>query len=179
MDITDFFVDQINDLKREDMGGMRLEPTEPSMLVWTGAIPGPEGSLYEGGLFEFDLTLPADYPYVLRCLPAILMTDYFDRRATQILCAEDCFQNEVSFTNLTSLSMSATNLFLNLQQDISHEHCRDRPYLSRYFKEHVEPGTVALQSYAFFIFLIDRPQSQCVPFVRPDSLCVSSFCFTF
>lgn len=44
------------------MGGMRLDPTEASMFTWTGAIPGPEGSLYEGGLFEFDLTLPIDYP---------------------------------------------------------------------------------------------------------------------
>lgn len=44
---------------------MRLDPSEASILVWTGAIPGPEGSVYEGGLFEFDLTLPTDYPYVL------------------------------------------------------------------------------------------------------------------
>lgn len=41
---------------------MRLDPTERSILIWTGAIPGPEGSVYEGGLFEFDLQLPTDYP---------------------------------------------------------------------------------------------------------------------
>ena len=53
---------QINDLKKEDMGDIRLGPSETSMLEWTGAIPGPAGSVYEGGLFEFSLTLPSDYP---------------------------------------------------------------------------------------------------------------------
>jgi ubiquitin-conjugating enzyme E2 D/E len=53
---------QINDLKREDLGGMRLEPTDTNILVWSGAIPGPEGSPYQDGIFEFDLTLPVDYP---------------------------------------------------------------------------------------------------------------------
>lgn len=54
---------EINDLKREDMGDIRLGPSETSMLEWTGAIPGPAGSVYEGGSFEFSLTLPSDYPF--------------------------------------------------------------------------------------------------------------------
>lgn len=42
---------------------MRLDPiSEASLLEWTGAIPGPEGSVYEGGVFDFSLTLPIDYP---------------------------------------------------------------------------------------------------------------------
>lgn len=58
-------LDQISDLKKEDLPtlGMRLDPvSEASLLEWTGAIPGPEGSVYEGGIFEFSLTLPIDYP---------------------------------------------------------------------------------------------------------------------
>ncbi|KAF9510276.1 hypothetical protein BS47DRAFT_1409189 [Hydnum rufescens UP504] len=54
---------EINDLKKEDLGDIRLAPSEASMLEWTGAIPGPTGSVYEGGLFEFSLTLPSDYPF--------------------------------------------------------------------------------------------------------------------
>ncbi|KAF8340442.1 ubiquitin-conjugating enzyme/RWD-like protein [Cantharellus anzutake] len=45
------------------MGEIRLAPSEQSMLEWNGSIPGPAGSPYEGGVFEFTLTLPHDYPF--------------------------------------------------------------------------------------------------------------------
>ncbi|KAF8493341.1 ubiquitin-conjugating enzyme/RWD-like protein [Gautieria morchelliformis] len=54
---------EISDLKREDMGGMTLGPTEQSLFNWRGSIPGPSGSCYEGGLFWMEITLPSDYPF--------------------------------------------------------------------------------------------------------------------
>jgi len=34
-----------------------------NLLVWKATIFGPEGTPYEGGSFEFDISFPLDYPY--------------------------------------------------------------------------------------------------------------------
>lgn len=34
-----------------------------NILVWKATIFGPEGTPYEGGSFEFDISFPTDYPY--------------------------------------------------------------------------------------------------------------------
>ncbi|XP_054152559.1 uncharacterized protein LOC128951332 [Oppia nitens] len=39
----------------------RIEPTD-NALEWKAYLNGPEGSPYEGGVFEIDLTFPAEYP---------------------------------------------------------------------------------------------------------------------
>ena len=53
------------DIQKEDLGGMKLSPMEENMFLWKGTIPGPAGSVYEGGLFDIEVLLPPDYPYVL------------------------------------------------------------------------------------------------------------------
>jgi len=55
---------EISDIQKEDLGAMKLAPTEENIYVWTGTIPGPEGSVYEGGFFDIEVILPQDYPYV-------------------------------------------------------------------------------------------------------------------
>ncbi|KAG8744119.1 hypothetical protein FRC10_010800 [Ceratobasidium sp. 414] len=52
----------IKDIQKEDMGGIRLAPSDQSLFEWTGSLPGPEGSVYEGGEFHVEITLPPDYP---------------------------------------------------------------------------------------------------------------------
>lgn len=54
---------EIADLKKEDLGPIVLEPTD-NLNVWNGSIPGPQGSVYEGGTFNVEIVLPGDYPYV-------------------------------------------------------------------------------------------------------------------
>jgi ubiquitin-conjugating enzyme E2 D/E len=63
------------DLKKEDMGEITLEPLENNMYLWRGTIPGPEGSVYEGGVFHVEIHLPPDYPCVSSSLPEALVTD--------------------------------------------------------------------------------------------------------
>ena len=53
---------EIADLKKEDLGPIFLEPMENNLYVWKARIPGPAGSVYEGGVFDVEITLPADYP---------------------------------------------------------------------------------------------------------------------
>ncbi|KAF8154811.1 ubiquitin-conjugating enzyme/RWD-like protein [Crassisporium funariophilum] len=54
---------EIADLRKEDLGPITLEPSESNIHVWKGSIPGPQGSLYEGGVYNVEITLPPDYPF--------------------------------------------------------------------------------------------------------------------
>ncbi|KAJ6460936.1 ubiquitin-conjugating enzyme/RWD-like protein [Mycena sanguinolenta] len=53
---------EIADVKKEDMGKITLVPTD-NLFVWQGTLPGPEGSVYEGGIFNLAVNLPPDYPF--------------------------------------------------------------------------------------------------------------------
>lgn len=55
---------EVADLKKEDLGAIVLAPSDDNVFLWRGSIPGPEGSVYEGGVFSFEVVLPPDYPYV-------------------------------------------------------------------------------------------------------------------
>lgn len=52
---------EILDLSKEDLGEITLTPSERSMYKWTGSIPGPTGSPYEGGVFKVAIELAGDY----------------------------------------------------------------------------------------------------------------------
>ncbi|KAF9244275.1 ubiquitin-conjugating enzyme/RWD-like protein [Melanogaster broomeanus] len=54
---------EIADAKKEDLGTITLAPTQDSLYHWKGTIPGPQGSSYEGGVFNVDIQLPPDYPF--------------------------------------------------------------------------------------------------------------------
>ncbi|KAF8841473.1 UBC-like protein [Paxillus ammoniavirescens] len=54
---------EIADAKKEDLGAITLAPTQDSLYHWKGAIPGPQGSPYDGGVFDVDIQLAPDYPF--------------------------------------------------------------------------------------------------------------------
>lgn len=45
------------------MGDITLKSAESNVFNWTATIPGPEGSVYEGGVFKLSIVLPSDYPF--------------------------------------------------------------------------------------------------------------------
>lgn len=55
---------EIADLKKEDLGNITLGPSDDNLFQWKATLPGPEGSVYEGGVFNVDIILGHDYPYV-------------------------------------------------------------------------------------------------------------------
>ncbi|KAH0828603.1 ubiquitin-conjugating enzyme/RWD-like protein [Lanmaoa asiatica] len=54
---------EIADAKKEDLGAITLTPTQDSLYRWKATIPGPQGSPYEGGVFNVDIQLAHDYPH--------------------------------------------------------------------------------------------------------------------
>ncbi|KAI6044516.1 ubiquitin-conjugating enzyme/RWD-like protein [Pisolithus marmoratus] len=54
---------EIADVQKEDLGAITLLPTPESLYRWKGTIPGPQGSPYEGGVFNIDIQLNPDYPF--------------------------------------------------------------------------------------------------------------------
>ncbi|KAH8096859.1 ubiquitin-conjugating enzyme/RWD-like protein [Cristinia sonorae] len=54
---------EIADLKKEDLGDITLHPSDDSLFLWKATIPGPTGSVYEGGVFHVDIALGHDYPF--------------------------------------------------------------------------------------------------------------------
>ncbi|KAI6026528.1 ubiquitin-conjugating enzyme/RWD-like protein [Pisolithus microcarpus] len=54
---------EIADVQKEDLGAITLTPTQESLYRWKGTIPGPQGSPYEGGVFNIDIQLNLDYPF--------------------------------------------------------------------------------------------------------------------
>ncbi|KAH8823563.1 ubiquitin-conjugating enzyme/RWD-like protein [Flagelloscypha sp. PMI_526] len=55
---------EMADLKKEDLGSIRLwTPNPDNPFIWKAILPGPEGCVYEGGRFEAEIILPADYPF--------------------------------------------------------------------------------------------------------------------
>lgn len=53
---------EIVDVQKEDLGDIKLAPTD-DLHLWKGSLPGPEGSVYEGGSFDVDIVLAQDYPF--------------------------------------------------------------------------------------------------------------------
>ena len=73
---------EISDLKKEDLGDISVGPvSNDNPFLWRARIPGPEGSVYEGGIFNVEIVLSQDYPCVFLSLyvhrkPKIIVVDF-------------------------------------------------------------------------------------------------------
>ncbi|KAI0258550.1 ubiquitin-conjugating enzyme/RWD-like protein, partial [Gloeopeniophorella convolvens] len=55
---------EMSDLKKEDLGGISLGPvSDNDPFLWRARLPGPEASVYEGGVFDVQIALGHDYPF--------------------------------------------------------------------------------------------------------------------
>ncbi|CAI2377257.1 unnamed protein product [Moneuplotes crassus] len=54
---------EMSDLKKSGSADVWFYPTEESLLNYEGFIIGPEGSPFERGMFNVNITIPNDYPF--------------------------------------------------------------------------------------------------------------------
>jgi ubiquitin-protein ligase len=57
-------IKELDAVKKDDSSGIKATPvTVGDLRHLKGSIAGPPGTVYEGGLFEIDITIPANYPF--------------------------------------------------------------------------------------------------------------------
>ena len=55
---------ELQEVGKEDTSGVSAKPrTEGNVRHLIGTINGPSGTVYEGGVFEVDITIPKQYPF--------------------------------------------------------------------------------------------------------------------
>jgi ubiquitin-conjugating enzyme (huntingtin interacting protein 2) len=55
---------ELAEVGKDDTSGVNARPvTEGSLRHLIGTIKGPEGSVYDGGVFEIDIVIPPSYPF--------------------------------------------------------------------------------------------------------------------
>lgn len=54
---------ELKDMQRNAPAGCTATNSGPFINQWDATIQGPEGSLYEGGVFKLLIIFPAEYPF--------------------------------------------------------------------------------------------------------------------
>ncbi|VDD88756.1 unnamed protein product [Enterobius vermicularis] len=54
---------ELKSLQTSPLEGFTVNPSESDIFVWTVAIFGPPGTLYQGGYFKAMINFPKNYPY--------------------------------------------------------------------------------------------------------------------
>jgi len=55
---------ELAEVGKNDSSGVNAKPkTEGNLRHLVGTINGPSGTVYEGGVFEVDITIPKQYPF--------------------------------------------------------------------------------------------------------------------
>lgn len=55
---------ELAEVGKDDTSGVKARPViEGNLRHLVGTLQGPEGTVYEGGVFEIDITIPKQYPF--------------------------------------------------------------------------------------------------------------------
>ena len=99
---------------------MTLAPSENNLFCWKASIPGPEGSPYEGGVFNLVVELANDYPYVNMSCGEVTNSCANDAYLRTVSQRRRCCSPLGEVTHAVGKLLS-TNAYLALQ-DLPYEH---------------------------------------------------------
>ena len=55
---------ELSEVGKNDTSGVNAKPIDPNNLRHLkGTLTGPQGTVYEGGVFEIDIIIPKQYPF--------------------------------------------------------------------------------------------------------------------
>mmetsp|Transcript_12770 Transcript_12770/g.16777 ORF Transcript_12770/g.16777 Transcript_12770/m.16777 type:complete len:148 (-) Transcript_12770:347-790(-) len=54
---------ELQDLEKSPLDFVTCGPANDDIMKWNAMLVGPEGSPYEGGVFNLDLEFPTEYPF--------------------------------------------------------------------------------------------------------------------
>lgn len=55
---------ELDDLKKDNSSGVRIECLSADFTELKGIIKGPEDTPYSGGIFEVEIKIPSEYPFI-------------------------------------------------------------------------------------------------------------------
>jgi ubiquitin-conjugating enzyme (huntingtin interacting protein 2) len=55
---------ELQEVGKDDKSGVTAKPvSEGNLRHLKGTIQGPEGTVYDGGIYEIDIVIPKQYPF--------------------------------------------------------------------------------------------------------------------
>ncbi|KDQ55435.1 hypothetical protein JAAARDRAFT_159422 [Jaapia argillacea MUCL 33604] len=131
---------EIADLKKEDLGGITLTPTD-SLFLWKASIPGPEGSCYEGGVFNAEIQLAPDYPFSAPKVIFVTRIYHMNISDRGNVCIDILKQNWSPALSIFKVILSLSSLLTDpnpkdpLVPSIANEYVRNRELHNRTAKQ--------------------------------------------
>lgn len=83
---------ELAEVGKDDTSGVKATPVvDGNLRHLLGSIKGPEGTVYDGGVFEIDIVIPASYPFqppVMKFITKVSSLSKYvaDRRNRRVYC---------------------------------------------------------------------------------------------
>ncbi|KAG1903248.1 ubiquitin-conjugating enzyme/RWD-like protein [Suillus fuscotomentosus] len=123
---------EVADAKKEDLGSITLAPSTDNLFRWTGTIPGPQGSPYEGGVFNINIQLANDYPFSAPKVTFVTRIYHMNISDKGNICIDILKQNWSPALSLFKVMLSLSSLLTDpnpqdpLVPSIATEYLRNR-----------------------------------------------------
>ncbi|KAG1883689.1 ubiquitin-conjugating enzyme/RWD-like protein [Suillus subluteus] len=123
---------EVADAKKEDLGSITLAPSTDNLFRWAGTIPGPQGSPYEGGVFNINIQLANDYPFSAPKVTFVTRIYHMNISDKGNICIDILKQNWSPALSLFKVMLSLSSLLTDpnpqdpLVPSIATEYIRNR-----------------------------------------------------
>lgn len=169
---------EVADAKKEDLGPITLAPSIDNLFRWAGTIPGPQGSPYEGGVFNINIQLANDYPFSAPKVTFVTRIYHMNISDKGNVCIDILKQNWSPALSLFKVMLSLSSLLTDpnphdpLVPSIATEYVRNRVQHDRTARRWTElyalspasvPAPTPIVSTSTFSARVTAPTSTSTP----------------